>query len=48
MTRKKAIREFYIRPRYIVSRLINIRNMEDIKVLWKGFTNLFIPLVYNK
>jgi anaerobic magnesium-protoporphyrin IX monomethyl ester cyclase len=46
--RRRAIREFYIRPRYIASRISQVRSLEDIKVLWRGFNDLFIPLVLNR
>jgi anaerobic magnesium-protoporphyrin IX monomethyl ester cyclase len=42
--RKKGLFEFYTRPQYIARRLIGIRSFDDIKVLWMGFTKLFIPL----
>jgi len=42
--RKKALLEFYLRPEYIVGKLFSIRSLKDIKMLWMGFTKLFIPL----
>jgi anaerobic magnesium-protoporphyrin IX monomethyl ester cyclase len=42
--RKKGIFEFYTRPKYVAQRLTSIRSFDDVKVLWMGFTKLFIPL----
>lgn len=42
--RKKAIRDFYVRPRYIWMKILSVRDSEDIKTLWRGFRELFIPL----
>ncbi len=36
----KAFRSFYIRPRYIVKKLLEIRSMTDIKKLWRGVLTL--------
>ncbi|MFH1439365.1 MAG: radical SAM protein [Candidatus Woesearchaeota archaeon] len=33
---KKAYREFYLRPSYLFNQLAGIRNMRDIKRMWKG------------
>lgn len=46
--RKKAIREFYLRPRYVVGKLKQIRGIDDIKVLWRGFNDLFLPLALGR
>lgn len=46
--RKKALRDFYMQPKYILSRLASIKSINDIKVLWMGFNELFIPLVNLK
>ncbi len=36
-TRKWAFRKFHLRPRYILSRVIEIRSFNDIKKYWNGF-----------
>jgi len=35
---KKAFKEFYFRPKYVIKRLKNINSFSDIKTLFKGFT----------
>jgi radical SAM superfamily enzyme YgiQ (UPF0313 family) len=39
--RQIAFRKFYSRPRYLLRRLLNIRNIHDIKAALKGFKSLF-------
>lgn len=46
--RKKGIKEFYLRPSYILQRFFTIRSLEEFKVLWTGFTKLFIPLLMKR
>ena len=33
---KKAHREFYMRPKYILKRILKIRNVEDVKFMFRG------------
>ena len=37
---KKAFRSFYMRPRYIIKAILNIRSFEDIKRYFVGFKAL--------
>jgi anaerobic magnesium-protoporphyrin IX monomethyl ester cyclase len=46
--RKQGIFEFYTRPQYIARRLTGIRSFDDVKVLWMGFTKLFLPLTRQR
>ncbi len=39
--RQIAFRRFYSRPRYLLRRLLDIRNIHDIKAALKGFKSLF-------
>ena len=32
-----AHKKFYLRPKYILGRLLKIKTMEDIKKYWRGF-----------
>ncbi len=38
---KRAYRGFYLRPAYLLKRLLNIRSIEDIKLNWNGFRAVF-------
>jgi len=38
---KKAYREFYLRPSYLLRRFLSIRSWEDIKMNWNGFQAVF-------
>lgn len=46
--RKHAVREFYLRPAYIINKIKSIKTKEDISVIFDSFKNLFMPLVTNK
>jgi radical SAM superfamily enzyme YgiQ (UPF0313 family) len=37
---RKAFKAFYLRPRYIIKAILNIRSFEDIKRYFKGFKAL--------
>ena len=37
---KKAFRSFYMRPKYILKAILNIRSLEDIKRYFIGFKAL--------
>jgi hypothetical protein len=37
---RKAFRTFYLRPRYIIKAILNIRSLEDIKRYFIGFKAL--------
>lgn len=37
---QKAHREFYMRPKYMIKRLFSVRNMGDVKFLFRGFKAL--------
>jgi len=39
--RKKAIREFYVRPSYLIKRLLKIRNFRDLKITVSNALSLF-------
>lgn len=39
--RKKAVREFYLRPSYLIKRLLKIRNFRDIKIAISNAISLF-------
>jgi len=39
--RKKAVREFYLRPSYLIKRLLKIRNFRDIKIAVSNAISLF-------
>ena len=45
--RKRAIREYYLRPSYFVSQLSRFRSWEEIKILFKGVQKVFLPLITN-
>ncbi len=38
---RRAYREFYFRPAYLLKRLLNIRSFEDIKLNWNGLQAVF-------
>ena len=38
---KYAYRKFYLRPSYILKRILKIRSFEDLKRYVKGFVGLF-------
>jgi len=43
--RKKAIREFYLRPAYIARKLFGIKSFKDFNNLFKGFGHILYPLL---
>lgn len=46
--RSKAIRKFYLRPAYILTRLLEIRTIHDIKVLSEEGLGILINLFKKK
>ena len=35
--KRRAMRQFYLRPRYVLGRIMTINSVEDIRRYWKGF-----------
>ena len=44
---KKAFRKFYLRPRYILKKILAIRSFEDIQRYWKGLILVLFGFVFN-
>jgi anaerobic magnesium-protoporphyrin IX monomethyl ester cyclase len=38
---KRAHREFYMRPKYVVKMILKIRGLRDVKMIWRGVRGLF-------
>ena len=45
--REKAFKQFFSRPSYILRRILNIRTIMDIRILWDGFL-AFLQMYHNK
>ena len=45
---RKAFRKFYLRPRYILKKIIAIRSFEDIRRYWKGLILVLIGFVFKE
>ncbi|MEM2974215.1 MAG: radical SAM protein [Candidatus Micrarchaeia archaeon] len=41
---RNAIKSFYLRPKYVIRRLTRIRNLTDIKFIWRGLRAIFNSL----
>ena len=45
---RKAFRKFYLRPRYILKKIIAVRSFEDIRRYWKGLILVLIGFVFTE
>jgi radical SAM superfamily enzyme YgiQ (UPF0313 family) len=45
---RKAFRKFYLRPRYILKKIISIRSFEDIRRYWKGLILVLVGFVFKE